>query len=130
VLNFRTDHLSRSLHSHSQSKSLFLLRPQAPWSKHRAHYDPAPRPSPIMSTHLERAIEQIQDSRNSHREVDFTQHTLEDGNVVSTQERVVKDVCLAQIPGIFSLLTPVYRSTSTTGPGARYVKTDTRTVFR
>ncbi|KAF7761409.1 hypothetical protein Agabi119p4_9401 [Agaricus bisporus var. burnettii] len=45
-----------------------------------------------MTTHIARAIEQIQDSRNSNREVDWTQHTLEDGNVVSTQERVVKDV--------------------------------------
>jgi hypothetical protein len=48
--------------------------------------------TPLMTSHLARAIEQIQDSRNSHREVDWTQHTLEDGNVVSTQERVVKDV--------------------------------------
>ncbi|KXN91822.1 Serine/threonine-protein phosphatase 2B catalytic subunit A1 [Leucoagaricus sp. SymC.cos] len=51
-----------------------------------------------MSTHLERAIEQIQDSRNTHIEIDWTQHTLEDGNVVSTQERCVKDV---QAPAMF-----------------------------
>jgi serine/threonine-protein phosphatase 2B catalytic subunit len=45
-----------------------------------------------MSTHLERAIEQIQHSNTTPRDVDYTQHTLDDGNVVSTQERVVKDV--------------------------------------
>ncbi|KAF8880065.1 Metallo-dependent phosphatase-like protein [Infundibulicybe gibba] len=44
-----------------------------------------------MSTHIERAIEQIQD-KHPLPEIDFTQHTLEDGNVISTQERVVKDV--------------------------------------
>ncbi|KAJ3560940.1 hypothetical protein NP233_g10509 [Leucocoprinus birnbaumii] len=48
--------------------------------------------APSMSTHLERAIEQIQDSKKHNIQIDFTQHTLEDGNVVSTQERVVKDV--------------------------------------
>jgi len=44
-----------------------------------------------MSTHLEKAIEQIQD-RNTHTDIDFTQHTLDDGSVISTQERVIKDV--------------------------------------
>lgn len=44
-----------------------------------------------MSTHLEKAIEQIQD-RNPQRDIDFTQHTLDDGSVISTQERVIKDV--------------------------------------
>lgn len=44
-----------------------------------------------MSTHLERAIEQIQ-VKQPPPEIDYTQHTLEDGNVISTQERVVKDV--------------------------------------
>jgi len=44
-----------------------------------------------MSTHLEKAIEQIQD-RNTQRDIDFTQHTLDDGSVISTQERVIKDV--------------------------------------
>ncbi|KAF5351038.1 hypothetical protein D9756_008316 [Leucocoprinus leucothites] len=58
----------------------------------------SPEQAPSMSTHLERAIEQIQDSRKPHIEIDFTQHTLEDGNVVSTQERVVKDV---QAPAMF-----------------------------
>jgi len=43
-----------------------------------------------MSTQLERAIEKIQTKETVS--VDFTQHTLEDGIVVSTQERVVKDV--------------------------------------
>ena len=45
-----------------------------------------------MSTHIERAIEQIQ-VKQPQPEIDWTLHTLEDGNVVSTQERVIKDVC-------------------------------------
>ncbi|KAG6816351.1 3',5'-cyclic-nucleotide phosphodiesterase (PDEase) (3':5'-CNP) [Tephrocybe sp. NHM501043] len=44
-----------------------------------------------MSTHIERAIEQIQ-VKQPVPSIDYTQHTLEDGNVISTQERVVKDV--------------------------------------
>ncbi|KAL0958038.1 hypothetical protein HGRIS_000214 [Hohenbuehelia grisea] len=43
-----------------------------------------------MSTHIERAIEKIQEK--AVPDIDFTQHTLDDGNVISTQERVVKDV--------------------------------------
>ncbi len=43
-----------------------------------------------MSTQVERAIENIQ--RKNAAPIDFTQHTLENGDVVSTQERVVKDV--------------------------------------
>ncbi|CAA7270257.1 unnamed protein product [Cyclocybe aegerita] len=50
-----------------------------------------------MSTHIERAIEKIQ-SKDPVPEIDYTQHTLEDGNVISTQERVVKDV---QAPAMF-----------------------------
>jgi serine/threonine-protein phosphatase 2B catalytic subunit len=49
-----------------------------------------------MSTQVERAIENIQ--RKNAAPVDFTQHTLENGDVVSTQERVVKDV---QAPAMF-----------------------------
>lgn len=45
-----------------------------------------------MSTQLERAIEKIQTRETVAVNVDFTQHMLEDGNIVSTQERVVKDV--------------------------------------
>jgi hypothetical protein len=44
-----------------------------------------------MSTQVERAIENIQ-RKNPAPPIDFTQHTLENGDVVSTQERVVKDV--------------------------------------
>ncbi|KAF9057178.1 serine/threonine-protein phosphatase 2B catalytic subunit A1 [Panaeolus papilionaceus] len=52
-----------------------------------------------MSTQIERAIEQIQIREpNTPTNIDFTQHTLEDGNVISTQERVVKDV---QAPAMF-----------------------------
>lgn len=50
-----------------------------------------------MATHLERAIEKIQ-VKEPTPAIDFTQHTLEDGNVISTQERVVKDV---QAPAMF-----------------------------
>jgi hypothetical protein len=44
-----------------------------------------------MSTHIERAIEQIQ-VKQPTVEVDWTLHTLDDGNIISTQERVIKDV--------------------------------------
>jgi hypothetical protein len=40
---------------------------------------------------IERAIHQIQD-KGPVPEIDYTQHQLEDGNTISTQERVVKDV--------------------------------------
>ncbi|KAF5318756.1 hypothetical protein D9619_010888 [Psilocybe cf. subviscida] len=50
-----------------------------------------------MSTQIERAIEKIVD-KEPIPTIDFTQHTLEDGNVISTQERVVKDV---QAPAMF-----------------------------
>ncbi|PPQ88534.1 hypothetical protein CVT25_009914 [Psilocybe cyanescens] len=50
-----------------------------------------------MTTHIERAIEKIQ-VKDPVPIIDFTQHTLEDGNVISTQERVVKDV---QAPAMF-----------------------------
>lgn len=43
--------------------------------------------------HIERAIHQIQD-KPPVPEIDFTLHQLEDGNTISTQERVVKDVGL------------------------------------
>jgi serine/threonine-protein phosphatase 2B catalytic subunit len=41
--------------------------------------------------HLVRAIEKIQD-KQPVPDIDYTQHLLEDGNTISTQERVVKDV--------------------------------------
>lgn len=44
-----------------------------------------------MATHIERLVEKIQ-VKEPVPSIDFTQHTLEDGNVISTQERVVKDV--------------------------------------
>lgn len=49
-----------------------------------------------MSTQVERAIANIQ--RKNSTPVDFTQYTLENGDVVSTQERVVKEV---QAPAMF-----------------------------
>ncbi|KAH7924364.1 Metallo-dependent phosphatase [Leucogyrophana mollusca] len=45
----------------------------------------------IAQAHVDKAIEQIQHKRPVP-EIDFTQHQLEDGNTISTQERVVKDV--------------------------------------
>ncbi|KAG6885554.1 3',5'-cyclic-nucleotide phosphodiesterase (PDEase) (3':5'-CNP) [Termitomyces sp. T159_Od127] len=48
-----------------------------------------------MNSHVDKAIAQIEDKiegRQNPPSIDWTQHTLEDGNVVSTQERVVKDV--------------------------------------
>ncbi|KAG1815066.1 Metallo-dependent phosphatase-like protein [Suillus subaureus] len=45
----------------------------------------------IAQAHVDRAIEQIQ-HKKPPPDIDFTQHILEDGNTISTQERVVKDV--------------------------------------
>ena len=45
-----------------------------------------------MQTQLERAISEIRDKGLSPHVVDFTQHRLEDGTTISTQERVIKDV--------------------------------------
>ncbi|KAL4073687.1 Metallo-dependent phosphatase-like protein [Scleroderma yunnanense] len=45
----------------------------------------------ITQARVDRAIEQIQHKRRLSN-VDFSQHVLEDGSVVNTQERVVKDV--------------------------------------
>lgn len=45
----------------------------------------------IPQAQVDRAIEQIQ-LRRRLSNVDFSQYVLDDGNVVSTQERVVKDV--------------------------------------
>ena len=45
------------------------------------------------STQLQRAIVQIQD-KHVVPEIDFTQHVLDDGTTVSTQERQIKDVSL------------------------------------
>ena len=41
-----------------------------------------------------KAIEQIsgRDKKENIPEIDFTQHTLEDGSTINTQERVIKDV--------------------------------------
>ncbi|KAF9486267.1 serine/threonine-protein phosphatase 2B catalytic subunit A1 [Pholiota conissans] len=50
-----------------------------------------------MATHIERVVEKIH-VKEPVPTIDYTQHTLEDGNVISTQERVVKDV---QAPAMF-----------------------------
>ena len=44
-----------------------------------------------MTTQIQRAIDKIQ-VKDPIPSIDFTQHVLEDGTVISTQERVVKDV--------------------------------------
>ena len=44
-------------------------------------------------THLRRALNQIQ-KKEPIPAIDFTIHQLEDGNTISTQERVVKEVCM------------------------------------
>ena len=44
-----------------------------------------------MSTQIQRAIDKIQ-VKDPIPSIDFTQHVLDDGTVISTQERVVKDV--------------------------------------
>ncbi len=54
-------------------------------------------------TQLERAIEEIQ-GRRPAPDIDFTQHQLENGFTVSTQERVVKEVILPLDPCLTSLL--------------------------
>ncbi|KAG0699808.1 Metallo-dependent phosphatase-like protein [Suillus ampliporus] len=51
----------------------------------------------IAQAHVERAIEQIQ-HKKPPPDIDFTQHVLEDGNTISTQERVVKDFFSRQDP--------------------------------
>jgi hypothetical protein len=48
-------------------------------------------------SHIERAIEKIQDKAPAN-DIDFTQHRLDDGTTISTQERVVKDVRLLIYP--------------------------------
>lgn len=44
-----------------------------------------------VQSQTQRAIAEISD-KPSVPEIDFTQHQLEDGSYVSTQERVIKDV--------------------------------------
>lgn len=49
-------------------------------------------------TQLQRAIIEISERQEKQDkqqvpDIDFTQHTLEDGTSVSTQERVIKEVC-------------------------------------
>ena len=43
---------------------------------------------------IEKAVAQIQ-HKEPVPEIDFTQHQLENGFTISTQERVVKEVCLS-----------------------------------
>ena len=76
----------------------------------------------MSGTHsqLQRAIDQIQD-KGPLPEIDFTQHQLENGFTISTQERVVKEVRFALG---FSVLCRVRRAERrrrwSTGPGSGY----------
>lgn len=45
-----------------------------------------------MKDQIQKAIDQIQD-KGPTPEIDFTQHQLDNGYTISTQERVVKEVC-------------------------------------
>lgn len=76
------------LNGHSQLRSLLCSFSTFDQSCHRRLI--------IMSTQLERAIEQMQIKETVN--IDFTQHMLDDGTIVNTQERVVKDVCCHQSP--------------------------------
>jgi hypothetical protein len=73
-----------------------------PWTQSSLLYSqPLPPHSPACltlnfndmagKTQLERAIKEIQ-GRRPAQDIDFTQHQLENGFTVSTQERVVKEV--------------------------------------
>ena len=46
---------------------------------------------------IQKAINQIQD-KGPLPDIDFTQHQLENGYTISTQERVVKEVCVLRLP--------------------------------
>lgn len=49
-------------------------------------------------TQIERAIGQIKTAyKGVVPEIDFSQHTLEDGSTVNTQERVIKDVRVQRV---------------------------------
>jgi serine/threonine-protein phosphatase 2B catalytic subunit len=45
----------------------------------------------MSQAHLVKALDQIKNKEKGVPDIDFTLHTLEDGTVVSTQERAVKD---------------------------------------
>lgn len=53
--------------------------------------------APTKQDKIQRAITQMT-VKAPIPEIDFTQHTLEDGNMVSTQERVIKDVRSSLLP--------------------------------
>lgn len=78
-----------------------------------------------MSTHIARAIEQISD-KAPVPEIDFTQHHLEDGTVISTQERVIKDVrSLISFPAL-----PSVDANNELGTSPSDADPDPRAVFR
>lgn len=46
-----------------------------------------------QAAHFKKALEQVQ-YKQPVPQIDFTLHQLDDGNTVSTQERVIKEVSL------------------------------------
>ena len=84
---------------------------------------------------LERAIKEIQ-GRRPAPDIDFTQHQLENGITVSTQERVVKDVRLSfpLTPCLTDLtdLTPIACArggNASAGPSPGYEHSDRRAIL-
>ena len=64
------------------------------------------RPTTMSQAHLVKALDQIKNKDKVQiPDIDFTQHQLDDGSVVSTQERAVKDVSRLGFPRL--LLTDV-----------------------
>ena len=50
-----------------------------------------------MTTQLQRAVVEISKAHQNVPEIDFTQHQLDDGTNVSTQERLIKEVCFRML---------------------------------
>lgn len=57
---------------------------------------------------MARAVQQIQD-KQPVPEMDFTQHHLDDGTIISTQERVIKDVRVFP-PQIYATMLKITRN--------------------
>lgn len=80
---------------------------------------------PVAQTQLERAIHEIQ-NRVAVPELDFTQHQLENGYTVSTQERAVKEVCA---PLAFPITCADVMGTIAAGASTRDDNSDERPVL-
>ncbi|KAJ7931268.1 serine/threonine-protein phosphatase 2B catalytic subunit A1 [Mycena leptocephala] len=71
-------------------------------------------------TQLAHAIEQIQ-NRPPVPDIDYTQHTLEDGTSISTQERVIKDVSASALSD-HPTASQFFSSTDQTKPDIAFLK--------